>query len=128
MASLDELTQAYPPVEGRPGVVALREYLRIREARARGWRWQEIAAALNLKSGPLLAAAWRRIEKKIRDGVLSPPAAGAATSSAGGSGFTPVPAPAHPAGPGRRTHGSGGNPQRPETDKDRLAKLGITFK
>ncbi len=128
MASLDELTQAYPPADGRPGVVVLREYHRILEARARGWRWTEIAASLDLASGPLLAAAWRRLEKKIQAGALSPPASVKVPTAAGVPRDSPIPATAKPAGTGHRTPSAGVPLERPETDKERLAKLGITFK
>ena len=93
---IDELIRDYPPVTRGLGALVLREYPRIVAARAHGWRWAEIAASLDLADGRALAAAYRRVRKKVEDGRLTPPSAGKPLSERKAiSGFD-KPKPANP--------------------------------
>lgn len=87
MDKLQELLAAgVDPTRGLQNLV-LAKFREIRTLRARLRRWEEIASALDLPVGraKALRAAYARVGRKVRAGVLEPPAA------------TPTPVSARPA-------------------------------
>ena len=84
MDKLQELLAAgVDPTRGLQNLV-LAHFREIAALRARLRRWEEIAAALDLPVGraKALRAAYARVGKKVRAGVLEPPTASPATHQA----------------------------------------------
>ena len=76
--SLERLQKEYPPGERGLGARVLREYRAIKEARAHGWRWSEIATEMGLNTKDAardLGNAFARVARKIAAGQLVPPGA-----------------------------------------------------
>ena len=68
------LARTYPDPSRGIGLLVLREFRNIQRARARGWRWPEVAASLGYPGqGRSIATAFSRVKKRVEAKTLEPP-------------------------------------------------------
>ncbi len=90
---IQTLARTYPDPSRGIGLLVLREFRHIQRARARGWKWPEVAASLGLPGlGRSVATAFGRVKRRVEAKTLEPPdpTPASATKRPGSSGKSPA--------------------------------------